>query len=730
MKKIILIALSALPIVIFSQASVKKANQHYNNYSYSKVVEKLEDKNQINTDAERKLAESYKILGDYSKSEALYAKIVSAPDKKAEDVLAYAQVLRMNSKYTEAQKQMDNYSIMFEDDLRVKLYKSNKTYVVDLLKDKGQFEIKNLEVNSPEQDFGAVYYKDQVVYASSKHDINAAFRRWNGNNLPYLDLYIGKIDDKNEIISTEKLSNLNKKFHEGPASYSKDGSVVLYTQDNYKSKSADGVRKLEMMEARFKDGKWSDKIAFTLNNKEYSVGHPSLSVDGNTLYFSSDMPGGKGGVDIYKTVRKSDGTWGVAENLGDNINTEGNEMFPFLHESGLFFFSSDGRPGLGGLDIFATQITNNQFSKVFNVGVPVNSSKDDFTFVLNSEKTKGFFASNREGGKGNDDLYGFNLLKPFQFGKAIKGTVKDKAGVILADTKVELKDKNGNILKSVVTNSEGAYSFDVEDGKEFELSGAKDTYFDGKSSANTFGEAEVVVVDVILEKNPGLSLYALIMDAGTKNPLEGVKITIVDNATGKIVDEFSTPISGDYRKSLAENKLGDQLNYSLKLERDGYLTKSVIFNYKITQPGEIKMQEALDLTMSKLEVGGDLAKMIDIKPIYFDLGKYTIRKDAAVELDKIVKIMNEYPDMVVELGSHTDCRASAVFNEKLSDNRAKASAAYIQKSISNPSRIYGKGYGESKLKNGCACEGEVKSTCTEEEHQQNRRTEFIIIKLK
>jgi outer membrane protein OmpA-like peptidoglycan-associated protein len=728
MKKTVLIALSALPIFMYSQASVKKATQHYNNYSYSKVVEKLEDKSQINTDAERRLAESYKMLGDYSKAELLYAKIANAPDKKSEDILAYAQILRMNSKYTEAQTQMDMYSSMFENDLRVKLYQSNKTYAVDLLKDKGQFEVKNLAVNSEQQDFGVAFYKDQVVFASSKHDIGAAQRSWNGNNLPYLDLYIGKIDDKSEIISTEKLNKINKKYHEGPSSYSKDGSIVMYTQDNYKSKSTDGIRKLEMIESRFKDGKWGEKINFPLNNKEYSVGHPSLSADGNRLYFSSDMPGGKGGVDIYRVDRKADGTWGSAENLGAEINTEGNEMFPFIHESGLFFFSSDGRPGLGGLDVFVSQITDNQFSKVVNIGAPINGSKDDFTFVLNAEKTKGYFASNREGGKGDDDLYSFNLLKPFQFGKSIKGTAKDKTGTILANTQVDLKDKNGVVLKTVTTNADGTYSFDVEAGKEFVLNGSKDAYLPGKNIANTLGEEDVVIADVILEKTTSLSLYALVTDAKTKNALDGVKITITDNATGKIIKEFITPTSGDYRKTLAENKIGDQLNYTLKLERDGYLSKTVNFNYKITQPGEIKIHETLDLAMNKLEVGGDLATMIDIKPIYFDLGKFNIRKDAAIELDKIVKVMNDYPKMEVELGSHTDCRASAAFNEKLSDNRAKASAEYIKKSITNPERISGKGYGESKLKNGCACEGTVKSTCTEEEHQQNRRTEFIILK--
>ena len=180
---------------------------------------------------------------------------------------------------------------------------------------------------------------------------------------------------------------------------------------------------------------------------------------------------------------------------------------------------------------------------------------------------------------------------------------------------------------------------------------------------------------------------------------------------------------------LSKNKVNDQLNYTITLSKTGYLTKSLDFNYKIEKAGLINLNEKLDVSLGKVEIGVDLSSLINIKPIYFDLGKYVIRKDAAIELDKIVKVMNEYPSMQIELGSHTDCRSSIASNLKLSDNRAKASADYIKKRISNPQRIYGKGYGESKLKVDCPCEGTVKSNCSEEEHQKNRRTEFIIIKM-
>ena len=434
-KNIYILNLFVLPVFMVAQsASVKKAAKYYNNYDYSHVIDKVANKSDIKTDIIRELAESYKMVGDYKNAEINYAKVASASDKTPDDVYAYAQILKTNSKYNEAVTQLDTYNSLKTNDSRIALYNSNKQYFAELLKDNGQFSIKDLEINSAQQDFGPAYYKNDVVYVSSKHDVGAVFRVWTGNKLPYLDLYTAKKDASNELKDAKKLSKLNKKYHEGPACYNKEGNVMLFTSDNYSAKSKDGIRKLQLFETKLnKDGKWSDNVPFPYNNNEYSCGHPALTADGNTLYFSSDMPGGKGGVDIYKTIRGIDGNWTKPENLGDKINTEGNEVFPFIHESGLFFFSSDGRPGLGGLDVFATEIKNNNINKVINVGSPINSSKDDFTMVLDAEKKKGYFASNREGGKGDDDIYSFDLLKPFVFGKTIKGTAKDKEGNILAN---------------------------------------------------------------------------------------------------------------------------------------------------------------------------------------------------------------------------------------------------------------------------------------------------------
>lgn len=717
---------------IFAQKSTKeiKGDKYYSFYSFDKAIEKYSQADILTVDGNRKLAESYRNINNTAKAEEVYAKYINDKDAIADDYYNYAAVLKTNGKYAEANKWMDKFKQASPNDLRAKNYAANNAQLTNLLKDEGRYKIEHLNINTDQQDFGTAYYNNKIVFASSRGGNKSVKRSYNWNQKPFLDLYVA--DKSDEQLKDPKNLNkhLNKKMHEGPASFANEGKMMAFTRNDYSGKSKDGVVKLQIFFAELKDDKWTNETAYKLNSSEYSVGHPCLTSDGNTMYFASDMPGGFGGADLYVVKKDANGVWGEAKNLGDKINTEGNEMFPYFEESNEFlFFASNGHLGLGGLDVFITPVKGDGFGKILNMGAPLNTQYDDFSLIIDDKMRKGYFSSNRVGGSGDDDIYAFELMSPFSFGKTIKGLAKEKDGNILSGALVKLYDDAGKEVGSVTTASDGAYSFTVDADKSFKLNGAKEKYFDGKNTASTAVPEDVIVADVVLEKDPGLSLLAIVTDAGTKQPLDGVNVTITETPAAKPFDSYTTTATGDYHKPLSNNKIGDKLYYTIKLEKAGYLTKTVVFEKIIDKAGEIKIHEALDLSLGKLEVGGDLAKMIDIKPIYFDLGKYNIRKDAAVELEKIVKIMNEYPSMVVELGSHTDCRATAAFNMKLSDNRAKASAEYIKKKISNPERIYGKGYGESKLKNGCACEGAVKSTCTEAEHQENRRTEFIIIKM-
>ncbi|HOY33199.1 MAG TPA: OmpA family protein [Bacteroidales bacterium] len=307
----------------------------------------------------------------------------------------------------------------------------------------------------------------------------------------------------------------------------------------------------------------------------------------------------------------------------------------------------------------------------------------------------------------------------------IRGVAYDKnTNKIIPGTEVTLMNEKMEIISKVFADEKGAYSFTAEYNRNYNLKGQKDAFSDGFNTASTINarNAKEVTANLLLEKATTVSLRLQITDAQTGEPLKDVSVVLTDEKTG-IVENLTTDEKGEILKSLDNKKINDSLVYNIKLNKECFIEKIIDFRYRISKSGEILIKEMI----GKIGVGADLAKIFKINPIYFDLDKYYIRPDAAIELDKIVKIMNEYPDMVIELGSHTDCRASYAYNNKLSDNRAKSSAEYIRKRITNPERIYGKGYGETKLVNRCECEGSKVVPCTEEEHQMNRRTEFIII---
>lgn len=406
---------------------------------------------------------------------------------------------------------------------------------------------------------------------------------------------------------------------------------MYFTRNNFfegeKGSDKDGINNLKIFSAELVNGVWTNIKGVHFNNDEYSVGHPSVSSDGKKLYFTSDMPGGIGGADIYVVAINEDGTLGTPKNMGNIVNTEGNEMFPFIHNEGTLFFSSDGHVGFGLLDIFATiEDENNSVVNILNLGEPINSLKDDFSYYLSEEGFDGYISSNREGGVGDDDIYKFTRIPPLM----LKGQIFDDANnEPIVDAKVVLKDANGEEIAYFITEANGYYEHIVDRDANFTLEGSKEKYTSLTKEFNSFN----------LDK---------------------------------------------------EKELVVNLNVGLK-------------------PIE------------------DVVLLADLEIIYFDLDKSNIRPDAALELDKVVALMNKYPGMVIRLESHTDSRANDDYNIRLSNRRAKSTYEYIISNGIDASRITEyKGFGETQLVNKCS--NGVK--CSKEEHQLNRRTEFVIIKMK
>lgn len=668
--------------VIAQKGKIKKGEMYFNSYAYDKAIEKFEGVSDKRLYVNRYLAESYFRIDDFKKSESYYEVVVEAFDRTPEDVYQYASVLRINKKYELSEVWMDKFYLLRPNDQRAIEHQKSKGYF-KTFDNSEQFRIKNLEINSEQSDFRASYYIDNVVFASTRTGISAIKRRWNWNNLAYLDLYIAKKDVLNELSEIETFnSNLNKKYHEGPASFSADGDFMVYTQNNYSKKDVKGVVRLELFFMEYVDEKWQNKQKFDYNSENYSTGNGSLSADGQTLFFTSDMPYGYGGTDIYKSIKNNDGTWSKPENLGPKINTEGNESFPFIHEdSKMLFFASDGKVGLGGYDIFVAQILDGEIAVVENLKSPINSNRDDFSFILNSDKTKGFMSSNREGGKGSDDLYSFRMLKPFGFEPLLEEPIPELIpySELSLEDFVVFDDATGEPIEGV-----NVIIVDTLTGEEL---------LNTKTLAN--GSVDETIESVRIKQGAVYQVQLQKDDYINK----GIDVTIEDSSaeTAKLVPVLDL--------GLKKAAVGDDL------------------------------AKIVDVNSSRFD------------PIYFDLNQFNLSETSKKELNKIVIALKDNPNMKIEIKAHADCQGEDILNYQLSKKRAKAAKDYLVKKGIVATRVGYKGYGEllpititkeihllypylpigQELSEDFVFQFKNDKQKFDELNQLNRRTEFIIV---
>jgi outer membrane protein OmpA-like peptidoglycan-associated protein len=720
---------SPKPINEASRArALKKANILYNQKAYAEAIPYYEKARQGEQDSKlilSNLGDCYRLTNNTTGKLHAYGELIRRGSAEPVHELYYGQALHEMGEDETAKPYLENYTADERGLNIVSSFNKSKTYS----KNADAYEVAFAPFNTKYNDLCAVKFYDAIVFTSSRVKTPWINRQQGWTDGAYMNLYAS---EKDAIVNGREprlfMGDLNSKYHDGPASFSKDYNTIYFTRSNSRKDevAADGSFKLKILEATLDQNGFSAVRLMPFNNKDYNFAHPSISEDGLTLYFASDMEGGRGGMDIYKSIKDSSGVFGPPVNLGDKVNTAGNEVFPFMAPDGLLYFSSDGHDGLGGLDIYEARLIGGSVKKIYNMGEPVNSRSDDFGYYLTEDNRTGFLSSNRKNGGMDDDIYELNVLREVKRGKDVTLLVKDNmSGDPIPEAVLVI---NGD---SVKTNERGEYSLSAEEEVEYKLEAMKEDYFKIESDVSAKSSPDDAFThELLIEKDPKLFLRGLITETKTGDLLEGATIKITDIATNSEVDVYTTTEAGDYFKFLFDKRLGDKLTYLIRIEKPGYLQRTVVFTHDITDPGEVNLNKFVNLSLGKVEVGMDLAKMIDMKPIYFDLGKSTIRKDAAAELDKVVQAMNEYPNMFIELGSHTDCRSSAAYNQKLSAARAKASAEYIIKKGINKMRITSKGYGESKLLNNCACEGKVQSPCSEEEHDVNRRTEFLITKLK
>jgi outer membrane protein OmpA-like peptidoglycan-associated protein len=606
--------------ILGQNSTTQKADQYFNQYEYVNAANaylKIVDNGKADGYVYKQLADSYFNMFNTTEAIKWYAKAVqSAQD--AETYYRYAQMLKANVKYEEANKQMLQFANKAPNDQRAKTFKENPNYIPKLFDVSKLYEVKSGTFNTDKTDFGAVLNNNTIYFTSTR---NNSRKDYGWNKEPYLDLYKADFNSDKTITNVSNVTELNSKYHDGPATISADGNTMYFASDSFRESSfeKDSKNKLKLgrnniFRAVNTGGNWNSITSLSFNSSSYSTSNPCISSDGKTLYFSSDIPGSIGGVDIWKVSINGDNTYGKPENLGSKVNTEGNESFPFIAEDNItLYFASSGKPGLGGLDIFKIDLSKSEEAQ--NMGKPINTEKDDFAFTYNKTQNIGFLSSNRNG---NDDIYEVHTICNADIVTVVTNA---KTGAILTNTSVSIVDDKKNIIVTEVSNSKGEVTYKVDCDKSYAIVAAKDGF-----ESNTIEVAK---------SNGGM-------------------ITI--------------PIA--------------------------------------LQP--------IDVIITETE--------IILKPIFFEYNKSNITREGAYELDKLVQVLKSNDQLIILAKAHTDNRGGDAFNLSLSDRRAKATAQYVISKGIQAYRISGKGMGESEPKVDC------KENCTEEEHAQNRRSEFLIVK--
>ena len=634
---------------IAQKAVLAKAEKEYNDFAYADAIaiyEKLAAKGYEDEKMFQRLGNAYYFNAELPKAATWYDKLFALnAQQEPEYLYRYSQSLKSIGDYAKADKMLDAFNKKTNTDSRGILFENNKNYLEQIKLNSGRFDISSANVNSESSDFGSAFYNNNLVFSSARKIGKTEGKTFKWTNKSFTNLYIAPIKADGNVYNPVLLNKeINSKFNESTPVFTKDGKTMYFTRNNYldgkRGKNDKNITLLKLYKATLVDGNWSNITELPFNSDRYSTAHPTLSLDEKKLYFASDMPGTLGQSDLYSVTINADGTFGKPQNLGPSINTEGRETFPFISGDNELYFATDGRPGLGGLDIVVSKILENgTFDQVQNIGEPINTKFDDFAFIIDSQTRKGYFSSNKKGGVGNDDIYKFTETKKLVCERTLTGTIFDsRANEKIEGAKVILFDENHQQIEEVTTAQDGSYSFKVNCNKKYFVRVERKQYPAKESS------------------------FAV--------------TTSIDN----------------------------KLDFTLEKEKIAAI-----------EIPEIKA----------IKIGTDLGKTLNISMIYFDLGKWNITDAAAVELGKILAVMQEYPKMRIDIRSHTDSRSSAKSNLVLSDKRAKSIMAWLVSKGIDAKRLRGKGYGESQLLN--RCKDGVK--CSEEEHLKNRRSEFMIISI-
>ncbi len=717
----------------------KKAQTIYDGLGYAKAAnmfKSTEDSEAADKALWSKLANAARLNAKYEEAAYWYSK-VTADGPVPQELLYYAQALQASGNCTEAVKWFKLYNA---SPAKSKVAFIENCDEVEQFNSFDEVSLNNLEgLNTGKLDFSARPYQDGIVFTSNRggNFFSRLIDTW--TNKGFTDLFYAKKGENGYSNPTAFKGAVNGKFHDGVAAFSNDDTVMYFTRNDKSKKSKTELVNLKIYEVTNSENvKWNTANELPFNGEDFSTCHPTVSKDGNTMFFSSDRPGGFGGMDVYK-VAKINGEWSTPENCGPSINSAGNEVFPFITSEGDLAFSSNGHPGMGGLDVYVARQDNpnsNNWTRIVNAGSPFNSMKDDFGFYMNDDNTNGFISTSRVGGENNDDIIEWSNDTPIDFFPILSReqvfcVVDKKTGAALSNTKVDVNQMNGteSAKTNVKTDANGQFVLTVWPNTNINFTLNRNGY--DKSTERVDFEnrtsAEEACLEIAMKKKDLASISGSVVNKSAKDaPISNATVTIFNSCTKKetVVKTnrngtftFEGPCDCEYRfvgtktdfikKSKTLNSKKIACNESNK----------IVLGLKKPAPAKVKTP----LFEGKTLYTG---MIIPIKNINYDYNKSDIRPDAATELDKVVSLMQKYPNLVVELESHTDARGSASYNLNLSTKRANSALEYLISKGIPRSRATSRGFGETSLLNDC----QDKSSCTDDEHELNRRTQVKVIK--
>lgn len=726
MKKLILIvALVSFSFSAFTQKAYQKAEASFNNREYvvaiklyNKAISEAKDNTEVRA-IYFKIAEAYRLMNDYIEAITWYEDAMDNGYKDINLYLVYSDVLARSGNLDEAIAALKKYMEQKSGDPVAVNKLLSCEYAKENLKSVNTYNPVKLEpvINTEFSEYGIGWFDDYLMFSSNKMDAKAKTDSRTGEG--YSDVYQAAYDKTKRLLEAPEkvVGSLNTDYNDGTFFYDARQSLMYIMQSNgYQGKG-------NINTSKFENGKWSKCVSLNLNSKTYSIGHPTMAKEGKTLYFVSDMPGGKGGKDIWKSTRGSDGIWGTPKNLGDGVNTAADELFPFVLGDSMLFFASEGHTGFGGLDIFCARADlDGNFVNPVNLGYPFNTASDDFNMIIRDDTRGGFMCSNRPKGIGMDDVYSF---PNFPAVISASGYITDfKTGNPVPNAKIVLVSSKGYI-DSLSTDESGKYKFNgLLPSQNYSLTISAPNYFDdiktfvttGNDFFKGYSKETGTDIDFTLISQPQnwFTFKGNVSERSSMIEMPNERISVISKI-GSFQDLVVTDSIGNYITSFVLPS-----SYGIKIMKAGYWSESRICDGTDAAKGDIYCKETghdMDFELTKVEP----KKEIILSNILYDFAKASLRPESKEELDKVVSMLNETPNIKIEISSHTDARGDAKTNLKLSLARAKSVVDYLISMGISSKRLVAKGYGKTKLL--------IPNAFTEEDHQKNRRTSFTVLQV-